>query len=245
MAIAALTDAHIYTAGVDLQGYSNEVVLDAAVEDHDSTVFGTSGWRSKEAGLKEVTSTVSGFFDASTLDAHLFSTFATTGIAYSVAPSAAADGDLAYTTKVMRPTYQFGGAVGELLPYTASVVGYGTPLVRGTILHPGATARTTSGTGTGRQLGAVSATQKLYAALHVLSVSGTSTPTVTVIIQSDSDNTFATPTTVLSFTAATAVGGQFSSVAGAITDTWYRVSYTISGTSPSFTFAVVAGVAAA
>jgi hypothetical protein len=32
-------------------------------------------------------------------------------------------------------------------------------------------------------------------------------------------------------------------VSGPITDDWFRVSYTISGTTPSFLFAVTAGIA--
>ena len=243
MAVAALTDAHIYANGLDLQGYSNQVILDAAVEDLDSTVFGTTGWRTREAGLKQVTSQVEGFFDAATLDAEVFTQFAATGIAYSVAPSSAADGDLAYTSKVMRPSYHFGGQVGQLIPYTSDVQGYGTPLVRGKVGHPGGTARTTTGTGTAYQLGALSATQKLYAALHVLSVSGSATPTLTVKVQSDDASGFPSATDRITFTAATATGGQFSSVAGAVTDDWWRVSWTIAGTNPSFLFAVVFGIA--
>ena len=79
-------------------------------------------------------------------------------------------------------------------------------------------------------------------ALHVLSVAGTSTPTLTVIVQSDDNAGFTTPTTRISFTAATAVGAQWGSVAGALTDDYWRISYTISGTNPVFAFAVSAGV---
>ena len=39
-----------------------------------------------------------------------------------------------------------------------------------------------------------------------------------------------------------ALDGQTGVVSGAITDQWWRVSYTISGTNPSFLFAVAAGV---
>ena len=117
------------------------------------------------------------------------------------------------------------------------------PIIRGTLMHSGAVARTASGTGTARQLGAVSSSQKVYAALHVLSASGT-TPSLTVKVQSDNAVGFPSATDVITFSAATAVGSQWGSTAGALTDDWWRVSYTISGTSPSFLFAVTIGIAA-
>jgi hypothetical protein len=110
-------------------------------------------------------------------------------------------------------------------------------------MHPNGTARTTTGTGTGIQLGAVTAAQRMYCNLHVLSISGTGTPTITVKLQSSVDNTFASPTDRIVFTAATALGGQASSALGAITDQWWRAQWTISGTNPSFLFAVSAGIA--
>jgi hypothetical protein len=83
----------------------------------------------------------------------------------------------------------------------------------------------------------------MYAALHVLSVAGTATPTITARVESSVDNTFASPTTRLTFAAATAVSGQTLRTAGtAITDTWWRVAWTISGTTPSFLFAAALGI---
>jgi hypothetical protein len=44
------------------------------------------------------------------------------------------------------------------------------------------------------------------------------------------------------FTAATGLTSQAASVLGAVTDQWWRVIWTITGTTPSFTFAVSAGI---
>jgi hypothetical protein len=115
--------------------------------------------------------------------------------------------------------------------------------VRGVCAHPPGTARTATGNGTGVQIvGGVPAGQYLYAAIHVLSVSGTSTPTLTVKIQSDNGSGFPSATDIATFTAATARTGEVVRAAGAITDDWFRVSYTISGTTPSFLFLVTLGV---
>lgn len=114
--------------------------------------------------------------------------------------------------------------------------------VRGACLHPPATARTSSASGTAIQVGAVSATQRMYGALHVTAASGT-TPSLTVKIQSSATEG-GSYTDRITFTAATDVTYQWSNVAGAVTDTWWRVTWTISGTDPSFEFAVVAGIGA-
>ena len=42
--------------------------------------------------------------------------------------------------------------------------------------------------------------------------------------------------------AATAKGGQFSSATGAITDTYWRATWTVSGTSPSFQTRIIIGI---
>jgi hypothetical protein len=118
------------------------------------------------------------------------------------------------------------------------------PVVRGTLLHPSNVSRTSTSTGTGRQLGAVVAGKSMYAALHVISASGTN-PTLAVILQSDDNAGFTTATSRITFSTATASANraQLSSVAGAITDDYWRISYTIGGTStPTFAFAVTAGI---
>jgi hypothetical protein len=78
--------------------------------------------------------------------------------------------------------------------------------------------------------------------VHVLSVAGTA-PSITVSVESDDASGFASATTRLTFDAATAVGGQILRTDGsAITDTWWRVAWTIAGTTPSFLFASVLGI---
>jgi hypothetical protein len=82
----------------------------------------------------------------------------------------------------------------------------------------------------------------MYGALHVLSVAGT-TPSITARVESSVDNTFASPTTRLTFTAANTVSGEILRTDGtAITDTWWRVAWTITGTTPSFLFASTLGI---
>ena len=73
-------------------------------------------------------------------------------------------------------------------------------------------------------------------------MSGTSTPTVTFKLQSDDNASFTSPTDRITFTDITAIGSDFQSVAGAITDDYWRLNYTISGTNPSFGIHATIGI---
>lgn len=240
-----LTDARIYYASLDATGYSNKIEIAETVEDLDRTTFASNGWKERVGGLFDTQITSTMFWQAgdnSQPDDVLWASLGGNTAPLTVCHTSGAVGALAYLTKTMESSYKSGGDVGKLLTSEATWMG-DQPLARGQILHPQGTARTASGNGVGVQLGAIGASQRLYANLHVFSISGTGTPTLTVKVQSGVDNTFATPTDRITFSAATALSGQSSSVLGAITDTWWRAVWTISGTTPSFLFAVSAGIA--
>jgi hypothetical protein len=57
------------------------------------------------------------------------------------------------------------------------------------------------------------------------------------------DIAFGTPVDQITFTPRTVAGGEILRVVGPITDTFYRATYTITGTTPSFLFNVSLGVA--
>lgn len=238
-----MTDVRLFTGGVDLTAATNKIEVAATVEDKDATTFGSAGWKEVLGGLASTSLDVEGLWEASDPSKVDDNRWAALGGAsgWSVCPQLANVGSLAYVTKAMDASYQLGGQVGDVAPYQAKAMGT-WPLVRGQIAHPPGTARTTTGTGSGVQLGTIGAGQQLYAALHVLSVAGTGTPTITVAVESDADNSFASPVTALTFGAATAVGGQILRAAGPNTDPWFRPKWTISGTTPSFLFVVALGV---
>jgi len=63
------------------------------------------------------------------------------------------------------------------------------------------------------------------------------------VVQSDDAQAFLSPTDRITFAQATAIGAQWATpVSGAITDDWWRLSYTIGGTNPSFMVIVVVGI---
>lgn len=244
MAKFVLTNVRLFAAGADLTGNSNKVEISAELEDKDVTSFGSNGWKELLGGLASSSFSCEGQWEAGDpgkVDDVSWSRLGDVD-PWSAGPVGAAVGDLAYFTAALRSSYGLGDAVGEVAPWSGEALS-SWPLVRGQVAHPPGTARTATGSGTGMNMGALSTGQRLYAALHVLSVAGTSTPTITARIESDVDNTFSTPATQLSFAAATAVGGQVLRTDGtAITDAWQRVAWTITGTSPSFMFVVALGI---
>lgn len=239
-----LSDCRIYLAGADLTGWANKTETSAEVEDLDTTTFASGGAKERTGGLYDTSASVDFFWeagDAGKPDDMFWANLGVATVPYTTVPTSGAAGSLAYLSRVLECSYKPSGEVGKLLKGTADLRG-NWPLVRGTILHPQGTARTATGTGTGQQIGALSATQALYVTLHVMSVSGTSSPTLTVKIQSDDNSGFTSATDRGTFTAATAVGGQTMKIDGAVTDDYWRAAWTISGTNPSFLFAVAAGI---
>lgn len=243
MTAFVLTDALVLVNGANLSGQSNKLELSAEVAEQDVTTFASAGWKEVIGGIGSHDWSLAGQWaagDTAKPDDRLWADLGANAAWTAAAPSA--EGSAAYFGTILSGQHKIGGDVGNVAPYEAHGVGSGR-LVRGTLMHPAGTARTTTGVGTAYQLGALSATQLMACALHVCSVSGT-TPSITVKLRSSSTagGTYADRIT---FAAANALSSQLLTVAGAVTDTWWRVEWTISGTTPSFLFAVAAGISAA
>ncbi len=217
------------------------MALNYGVDMLEVTTFNDAAKR-RIAGLFDVSADLQGFYQAGTnpdlIDKILWDKLALQDEIMTICPTDGAAGAVAYFTKVVEATYAPGGSVGEAFPF--SVEAQGTErLIRGIVAETG--VKTASGNGTARNMGAVTASQKLYAAMHVIAASGT-TPTLDVAIESDDASGFLSPVTRITFAQATAIGAQWKEVAGAISDTWYRPVLTIGGTTPSFTVVILLGI---
>jgi hypothetical protein len=242
-----LTDAEIYVAGGDLTGYSNKIEMAATCEDLDKTTFASNGWKERVGGVFDGSVAVDTFWQASaTNDGSMPDDLFWASLGAFTTPITALDaggavGDLAYLTRSLQVKDAMAGEHGKLLVASAEFK-TNWPVVRGRILHPQGTARATTGNGTSQQIGAVSTGFAMYVGLHVLSVADAAA-TLTVKVQSDNATGFPSPTDQATFTAASAIGGQTARILGPITDDWWRVTWTIAGgSSPSFLFAVSAGI---
>lgn len=245
-----LLDARTFVAGADLSGNGNTIELMEDSEVKKVTNWKSGGAEENIAGIRGCDIKAGGQWEAGAPGKpdDAFWAMRRTRDPWSVAPQSDSDlaaGGLMYLVgRAIRSKFSFWDQVGEVAPWSGEARS-AWPLVRGKCAHPSGTPRTTTGTGTAVLLGAVPANKYLYANLHVLSISGTSTPTVTVKVQSDDNAGFTSPVDVAggAFAAATVAGtGQSLRVAGALTDTYYRVAWTITGGSPSFLFLASFGI---
>jgi hypothetical protein len=241
-----LLDARVFMGGVDLSGSGNKIEIGEEAEAKKTTNWRSGGAHENIAGLTAVDISAEGQWEAGSL------AYVDDGLwagrralePWTVASDSLSDlstGSTVYLTKALRKKASWLGQLGEVASWQADASGT-WPLVRGVVGHASGVPRTATGSGTSLQVGAVPSGKYMYANLHVLSISGTSTPTITVKIQSDNATGFPSATDQGSFTAATAIGGQSIRIAGPITDDWWRASWTISGSSPSFLFLVSLGI---
>lgn len=129
-----------------------------------------------------------------------------------------------------------GAAHGEILKGQISTEAADRTVQATRLIRAAGGVTGTSGLGTALNLGALAANQALYAAMHVVATTGGASGTVFSIISSATSSLTA-PTTRITFgTGTSQVAGDWQSVAGAVTDTWWAfkwASYTGTGCTVS------------
>lgn len=229
-----------YNLSTDMQA----MTIGSGIEPQDNTVFGDS-FRSNFGGLAVPRFESEGLWQAGTdqVDPVLNTAVGVADTVLTMGAQTGAAGERAYFFRALVADYVPGGPVGELFKFTVSATGSGGGvLIPGTLLHNASV--TATGNGTAYQVGAVSSSQFLYAAIHVVTVSGTN-PTLDVIVKSDDVENFGgTPATQITFAQATGITSEYATrVAGAITDDWWRVEHTITGSdTPTFEYIVTIGI---
>lgn len=239
MSSLLFNDAKILIGGHDLSGQMSATALEYGADMLDETTFGATT-RINKGGIKSVVGNHQGLWDSASttaVDPVLFARVGTADVPVVVGPEGGAVNALAYLLQAIHAEYTVGGEQNGLLPFTVAFEGSGgQPTVRGRIMHNA--SATGNVTGTAIQLGAVSATQYVYGALHVFSGSGS----FDVKVQSASDQAFTTPNDRITFTnvvTGTAVASEWKRTAGAVTDQWWRVVATNPATR---NFAVAVGI---
>ncbi len=246
MAALALIDAEILAGPLRMGTVSNQVSLDLEADQLDTTRFTSAGWMESIAGLKDAMVEVSGFFDAAPPetgalgpDAQLWSELGATQVPVTICPSAA-DLSVAYIVPTKRGSVDLFGKVGEVAPFASSMWGDGA-VARGQLIHPANVVRSAGGTGSTSILGTVASGRSLVVAIHVLTVTGT-TPALTITVQRDDNGGFASPTTVTTLGPVSAPTSSLVAAPGPITpDDRYRITWTLTGTTPTARFAVAVG----
>lgn len=251
MADQVLINIPIWVGGYDFTPDVNELSLDAEAEVKEKTNFASGGWQEYVAGLKMVKAGVKGFLDTSVTEPALQAYQGVAGVPLSAVVGSGAGnvgavaGDTAHFSRFTVLTFAMGGKVGDVAPISGDLQSTGpTPFVVGKVLSPITALAVGTTNGTAVQAGAISSVQVGYAAAHFTAQAGTS-PALALKIQSAPLSNFASPTDRITFTSVTSTPSyQTGQVAGAITDTWWRIVGTITGSSfPTITAAVVFGIA--
>jgi len=223
----SLTNCEILIGGTDMSSYLNKATLRGSVAEHNVTTFGQT-FVNRLGGLRDTQVTWDGFW-TSVPDAAQFAQLGSQGQPVTISPQGT-EGSIAYLLLAGQFTYDQFGKVGDAAPFSATVAGSDgvTGLVRGQLGAFNRTVSVTGQVGSILTMAAVSATQFLYATLHVL----TAGTTITVQVQSAPTVGFAAPTTRATIGPLTTTGGTFMArVAGAITDTFWRFNVSaITGT---------------
>lgn len=233
-----------YLGPLALAANTRDVGYSLAAAMVECTTYNDGGWECVAPGLKSGTITFDGFTDfaAGGVD----DTLGVDGVGgqyaisvYENPTGTVTAGDHARISRGVVTTFEpIRGAVGEM---AGLMIGgkFDAVVPEALVLHPEA-SRTATGTGTAVAMTGPTSSQRLYAALHVTAWSELTS--LVVKVQTDDNSGFTSATDRLTFTTATGVTSEWSSVAGAFnTETYVRVSYTIVGTG-SCTFACAAGV---
>jgi len=237
MAVHVLKDCAIYYDGYIFSSNINNVSVTMGAQMLDAGTFG-SDTEVNAAGPFTSSLNVSGFWDADSTnynpDVTLFTHVGTDGKLISFYPETTTAGSRGFGLLTSRSAYNIGGSWGELFSFTAEGAARSRLLQLEVIEN---STQTASDSGSYETVTDVDADEKVYAIMHVTSVSGTD-PTLDVTIESTGG------TNRFTFAQATAVGAQYlTPVAGAIGDSTWRASWVIGGSdTPTFTFLVAIAI---
>jgi hypothetical protein len=241
MAAFALLNAFAFVHGHDFTCDSNQLDLTMEVNALDATTFCDDGWTKIAPGVKSSSLSMAGFWQAGadSVDAAGFADLGTSNRVVTFGPDQT-DGSTAYMFRAGFFSYNLLGAHGELAPFNLTAAGSdGYGVVRGKVGAAKQTVDATGVLGTAFTLPAAGAADHLYASFHVFGAPGT---TITVVLESDADDTFGAATTRATIGPISAAGGVWvPRVAGAITDTHYR--FRVTAITGEFTVAAAAAVA--
>jgi hypothetical protein len=239
MAVYVLTNAYAFAAGYDFTSDSNRLAMTTDADPLDTTAYG-SDWKSAIGGLKSTAFDMGGFWQSAASQAVDPEAFSALGVADQVFTfgTSAVEGDPAFLWQGMKAEYSLGGQVGDVAPYSLKAVGSnGVGAIRGKLTKSRGNVNATGPLGTGVLLAAASASQKVYASLHIF----TAATTVTLQLQSDDNAGFTSPATIATIGPITMSGGTWvTPVPGPLTDTYFRLN--VSAITGTFNMAAAIGV---
>lgn len=232
----------VYLGHLDLSGHTNSVTFGPLARAmQDATTFNDGGYQAQKPGLVSGAATVSGFADWAdgAISEEISVDQLGSQYAFTVVPNptgTVAAGDACWLSRGVIGSQELPMTNGEMAGSSIELA-YDAAVAQGFVAHPAA-ARTVTGTGTGVAVTGPTASQSMYASLHVLAYSGLTS--VVFKVQTDDGSGFASASDRITFDTVTATGSQFASVAGDFsTETHARVTWTVTGTGSVSFFAAV------
>lgn len=209
------------------------VASEFGVEEQDGTVFGDEARNFLAGTLETGQLGVQGFTDFADPHSVLNAALGGSGTLITLA-SGRTDGDWALIVNAMAAKYSpLSGAIGDRRVFDLMAkAADGGRIVMGRLAAYG--VKSATGSSAGYQLGAVGASQSVYASLHAYSYAGT-TPELVVTLESDDNSGFTSATTRATFTTVgEAISSELKTVAGAITDDYWRLTWTLTGSGAQY-----------
>jgi hypothetical protein len=215
----------VFLDAYDISGHANAHTIGQAQDLPDDTNYGDS-WRQRELGMRTMNFSVAGNIDlagATDSDTIIQSKMAVADVPLIICNVGDAVGlsNPAEFGLVLQGQYNPQAAIGDMLKYSLTGEIANRRWIRGAVLWSSATSITGTANGTAVELGAVAAGSNIYAAISVIAEDLT---TMTVKLQSSSDEPFTSPNDRITFTAVTGITADMPApVAGSITDTFWRI----------------------
>ena len=244
-------DATVWVGQINMTGHMNALALDLGREPQDKTRF-QEKMRTSSAGLATCDADLEGFWNAP-LDAQIHSEQDREAVMSCVVRGdGKTAGDLVYFFGAQVLDYEPGAAVGDeyqfgLSAMFAAVEGDGreVPVIRGFVLDNREGVSETSDTpSAGYNFGALLATERLWAAVHVFDIVGSTSWDLD--IQASPAGPPLNWQDRVNFPAMNQVGSFAKTITGPVTDTLWRAQITVTDPPPpdsmnTIDFAVVIG----
>jgi hypothetical protein len=233
MSNTILRDQRIFLDGYEVSSRSNTCQIQATKDVKDVTTF-TQSDREKIAGIKDFTFGAGGFMEIDATDTALWAGLNGGSIVMSVTPEVQALGGIAYVMKAVDSNIQILGAVGDVAPFQIGAAG-DSLMSKGMILAVPATPVTASGNGTVQQNTDAATGKKLKMTMHVTAISGAGGPTLTATLKSSAVVGMTSTTDVATSQSFSAIGAQYIEATLADNKNYFRLTFAVTGTNPSFT----------
>jgi len=245
MAKEVIRNASLFLHSTQLASNTNAIEFSASAEKVVSTNFASSGWEESLQGIRTTELSCDLMLESAIEPETTLSALVenATDVPFSVTKTyPPATEDVCWFSTVVALYITFKAVLGDLWRGSMKF-GNRATAVRGFVVEYNAD-RTATGVSASCTMPAAASTDRVWIAVHVTAASGT-LPTLDLVLESDALDTYGSPTTRITVPQFTAVGSYITYLAGAVTDTEYRISATVGGTLPHFTYMVAMGIAPA